>query len=191
MIGTFLKHCSEPLPIWGIRAVQSFESIASKCTFPVFTGDFTHYYHEIIPKMPFPSNLSRFLAAAIGPCLLLASCERKEEAPVASGRTPEKIKAVPPKPALPEIVSFNEHVQPLLSEYCYHCHGPDSGTREPKTAPLRLAIEKHAFAAREDGKPVIVKGKPAESLMLRRKRLPRSESCSPSYSSNRSVKPTM
>lgn len=34
--------------------------------------------------------------------------------------------------ALPEVVSFNEHIQPILSDTCYHCHGPDSGTREPK-----------------------------------------------------------
>jgi hypothetical protein len=26
---------------------------------------------------------------------------------------------------LPQTVSFNEHIQPVLSEYCYHCHGPD------------------------------------------------------------------
>lgn len=68
---------------------------------------------------------------------------------------------------LPETVSFNEHVQPILSEYCYHCHGPDAGTREPKAAPLRLDIEADAFAVREDGKPVIVKGKPAESLLVK------------------------
>jgi hypothetical protein len=39
--------------------------------------------------------------------------------------------------SLPQAVSFNEHIQPILSEYCYHCHGPDSGTREPKSEPLR------------------------------------------------------
>ncbi|MCW1883149.1 DUF1553 domain-containing protein [Luteolibacter flavescens] len=80
-----------------------------------------------------------------------------------------EVEAVPAKPAfnLPETVSFNEHVQPILSEYCYHCHGPDSGTREPKSAPLRLDIEAEAFAIREDGKPVIVKGKPGESLAVK------------------------
>ena len=69
--------------------------------------------------------------------------------------------------SLPEKISFNEHIQPLLSEYCYHCHGPDSGTREPKEAPLRLDREADALAPRADGKPVIVKGKPAESLLVR------------------------
>lgn len=64
-------------------------------------------------------------------------------------------------------ISFNESIQPILSENCYHCHGPDSGTREPKKEPLRLDREKFAFQNREDGKPVIVKGDPAASLLVR------------------------
>ena len=87
----------------------------------------------------------------------------------AAATEPEEIAPVPlppQKPSLPETVSFNEHVQPLLSEYCYHCHGPDAGTREPKSSPLRLDIEADAFAVREDGKPVIVKGKPGESRLV-------------------------
>lgn len=67
---------------------------------------------------------------------------------------------------MPETVSFNEHIQPILSEYCYHCHGPDSKTREPKDAPLRLDRVEDAFVLREDGRPVIVKGKPAESKVM-------------------------
>lgn len=63
-------------------------------------------------------------------------------------------------------ISFNESIQPILSENCYHCHGPDSGTREPKKEPLRLDREKFAFQVREDGKPVIVKGDPDASLLM-------------------------
>ena len=69
---------------------------------------------------------------------------------------------------LPEKVSFNTHIQPILSEKCYHCHGPDSGTREPKEEPLRLDREKQIFAPREDGTPVIVKGDPAKSPLMKR-----------------------
>ena len=54
----------------------------------------------------------------------------------------------------------------MLSEKCYHCHGPDSGTRQPKKAPLRLDIEEFAFENRENGKPVIIKGKPDESYLV-------------------------
>ncbi len=67
---------------------------------------------------------------------------------------------------LPEQVSFNEHIQPILSEYCYHCHGPDSKTREPKDAPLRLDRVEDAFALRDDGRPVIIKGNPRESKLI-------------------------
>lgn len=68
---------------------------------------------------------------------------------------------------LPEIVSFNEHIQPILSEYCYHCHGPDSGTRYPKKEPLRLDIEDEAFKIRDFGSPVIIRGKPEESEIIK------------------------
>jgi len=64
-------------------------------------------------------------------------------------------------------VSFNTHIQPILSENCYHCHGPDSGTREPEKEPLRLDREKYAFENRADGKPVIVKGDAGASLLVR------------------------
>jgi hypothetical protein len=63
-------------------------------------------------------------------------------------------------------ISFNESIQPILSENCYHCHGPDSGTRQPEKEPLRLDRENEAFALREDGKPVIVKGDPEGSLLV-------------------------
>jgi hypothetical protein len=67
---------------------------------------------------------------------------------------------------LPEVISFNEHIQPILSEYCYHCHGPDAGTRMPEKEPLRLDIETEAFKIRKFGDPVIIKGKPDESELM-------------------------
>lgn len=69
---------------------------------------------------------------------------------------------------LPERVDFNDHVQPILSEYCYHCHGPDSSTREPKKAPLRFDREEFAFELRQNGKPVIVKGDANASELIQR-----------------------
>ncbi len=64
-------------------------------------------------------------------------------------------------------ISFNASIQPILSENCYHCHGPDSGTRLPEKEPLRLDREKFAFQNREDGQPVIVKGDAGASLLVR------------------------
>jgi len=68
---------------------------------------------------------------------------------------------------LPDQISFNEHIQPILSEYCYHCHGPDAGTRHPEKEPLRLDIEGYAFEVRDFGAPVIIKGKPEESELVK------------------------
>jgi len=85
--------------------------------------------------------------------------------------------------------SFNESIQPLLSEACYHCHGPDSGTREPKDEPLRLDREEHAFAKRADGKPVLVPGKPEESALVQLIRSKDPEKQMPPLKSHRQLKP--
>src|SRR2546425_9123270 len=65
-------------------------------------------------------------------------------------------------------ISFNNQIQPILSEYCYPCHGPDSATRKPKKHPLRLDREQFAFEPRDEGKPVIIKGDAKGSEVVRR-----------------------
>src|SRR5690606_15663453 len=97
--------------------------------------------------------------------LVLSSCDSQE--PLTLPRSPDESVSTNAPPRLPEEVSFNEHIQPILSEFCYHCHGPDSGTREPKNAPLRLDRESDAFSPRENGVPVIIRGKPEESLLVK------------------------
>ncbi len=62
-------------------------------------------------------------------------------------------------------LSFNEHVQPILSEHCYHCHGPDSSTRK---AGLRLDRRDDAVTARADYDPAILPGDPAASPLIER-----------------------
>ena len=44
---------------------------------------------------------------------------------------------------LPEKVDFNFHVRPILSDRCFHCHGPDENARE---SGLRLDQEEAIFA---------------------------------------------
>lgn len=103
-------------------------------------------------------------------CLLVCLCGfscRRESTAKSTALEPLAVAGTAGAPAIPEEISFNEHIQPILSEYCYHCHGPDAGTREPKSEPLRLDLESEAFVVREDGKPVIVKGKPKESLLVK------------------------
>ena len=59
--------------------------------------------------------------------------------------------------ALPEEVDYNIHVQPILSDRCYQCHGPDENTRK---AGLRLDLEGEAFDKLSSGRHAMVKGKP-------------------------------
>ena len=85
-------------------------------------------------------------------------------------------------------ISFNNQVQPILSEYCYPCHGPDSATRKPKKHPMRLDREQFAFEPREDGKPVIVKGHPETSEVMRRLKAT-DDDIMPPASEHKKVKP--
>ena len=41
-------------------------------------------------------------------------------------------------------IDFNTQIRPILSEYCFHCHGPDNENREGK---LRLDITEGKFGA--------------------------------------------
>lgn len=102
---------------------------------------------------------SLFLLSGAAFALAAASCERPQAAAAELVITAQD---------LPEKISFNTHIQPILSEKCYHCHGPDSGTREPKSEPLRLDREKLALAPRKDGKSVILKGDALNSSLVQR-----------------------
>ena len=68
---------------------------------------------------------------------------------------------------LPEIVSYNFHIRPILSDKCYKCHGPDNGHRK---AGLRLDIADSAYAPLKETKGAfaLVPGKPALSELYKR-----------------------
>ena len=59
-----------------------------------------------------------------------------------------------------EPISYNRDVRPILSDSCFHCHGPDQKTRKGK---FRLDVREDAVA-----KGAIVPGQPAESEIIKR-----------------------
>ncbi|MFK7844149.1 MAG: DUF1553 domain-containing protein [Rhodothermales bacterium] len=57
---------------------------------------------------------------------------------------------------LPEVVDYNYHIKPIISDRCYKCHGPDDNTRE---ADLRFDVEEAAKAKlAETGNRALVPG---------------------------------
>jgi len=61
---------------------------------------------------------------------------------------------------------YNRDIRPILSDRCFKCHGPDSGSRKAK---LRLDDPQSAFGPRKDpNEHAIVPGKPDQSVLVRR-----------------------
>jgi hypothetical protein len=71
--------------------------------------------------------------------------------------------AAPAAPTAP--VSFNRDIRPLMSNTCFHCHGPDASHRKAK---LRLDLREEALKPGKSGELPIVPGKPDESEILKR-----------------------
>jgi hypothetical protein len=69
------------------------------------------------------------------------------------------------EPPIPAQLDFNRDVRPVLSDNCFHCHGPDKSARK---AELRLDIREQAMKAAASGAIPIVPNKPAESEVVRR-----------------------
>ena len=48
---------------------------------------------------------------------------------------------------IPDTISYNFNIRPILSDKCFKCHGPDANKRQ---ANLRLDIPEIAFRALKD-----------------------------------------
>jgi hypothetical protein len=68
---------------------------------------------------------------------------------------------------MPDQVSYNFHIRPILSDKCFKCHGPDKNKME---AGLRLDIPDSAFAPLKETKGAfaLVPFKPEESEVYKR-----------------------
>jgi len=64
-----------------------------------------------------------------------------------------------------ELVNFNRDIRPLLSNNCFHCHGPDAETRE---AGLRLDQQASASEELDSGDRAIVPGDLEASQLIAR-----------------------
>ena len=78
-------------------------------------------------------------------------------------------------------IHFNRDIRPILSDNCFHCHGPDSGTR---MAGLRLDQRDAAIA-----KGAIVPGNPQKSKLLDRVFASDHEMRMPPTSAHKELKP--
>jgi hypothetical protein len=69
--------------------------------------------------------------------------------------------AEPPKPTAEQSQFFETNVRPLLLERCHRCHGP-----RKQQGGLRLDARESVLKGGDSG-PVVLPGKPEESLLLK------------------------
>lgn len=85
--------------------------------------------------------------------------------------------------AIADEIDFARDIRPILSDNCYHCHGPDAKVRE---ADLRLDTKDGLFRSLDDT-TVVVPGKVGESELIRRVMTGDDDERMPPPDSNRSL----
>ncbi len=73
--------------------------------------------------------------------------------------------AFPALPRAAEKIVFNRDIRPILSDKCFHCHGPDEKERK---SGLRLDQRDSALKAAKSGAVAIVPGTPDQSELIAR-----------------------
>ena len=110
------------------------------------------------------------ISVLTGSIYFIQSCKNNSSTQVSEERLPDK-------------VSYNFDVRPILSDKCYACHGPDANKRE---ADLRLDIAENAYKALKNNPAAhaLVAGKPEESEVFLRISTPDTSLLMPPPSSN-------
>jgi hypothetical protein len=83
-------------------------------------------------------------------------------------------------------LSFNQTIQPILSENCYACHGPDPGARKAK---LRLDRAEFAYAPHDKSGPAILPGQPDKSPLVQKIETKNPKDRMPPPEAHKSLKP--
>ena len=106
----------------------------------------------------------------VGAIISLNACHNTSESSVATEE-------------IPDVVSYNFNIRPILSDKCFKCHGPDANKRQ---ANLRLDIQESAYAALKDepDKHALVPGDPGASELYRRITTTDSSDMMPTVKSN-------
>ena len=86
-------------------------------------------------------------------------------------------------PAAAATVDYGRDILPILSDKCYHCHGPDEKARKAK---LRLDVKE---SARRTNKPIILPGRSHESELVSRITTTNLDDKMPPPESNRTLTP--
>jgi hypothetical protein len=112
-------------------------------------------------------------------CVLLHAFVSNSNAQTAA---PASIRAKTPAPKL----SFNQTIQPILSENCYACHGPDPGARKAK---LRLDHAEFAYAPHDKSGPAIIPGRPDKSPLVQKIEAKKPKDRMPPPEAHKTLKP--
>ena len=136
------------------------------------------------PRRPVAAGTAAMLVIGALATLLPSGCGTTENSHAAVATNPAE--RADTAPILPAKITFNEHIQPILAENCFSCHGPDSSTRKAK---LRLDRAEFATAPHGEYDPAIVPGQPAKSPLVARILSNDSEERMPPPDSHKQLKP--
>ena len=81
---------------------------------------------------------------------------------------------------------FNRDIQPILTDHCFACHGPDEKTRK---SALRLDVRDGALKGGKSDGPAIVPGKPEASALIARLTTQDADAVMPPAKEKHPVKP--